>query len=147
MDAQVQVDNSQSDLSQQEDRASWALRMAKPFFIGQRSLQILQRSPQRQRLVGFTLPQGSARPKECHLVIEDGRIAGRVTSIQHSPTLGYAIGLAFVEPDIARRGSFRIRIERGEQVTATVAATPFYDARGERQGLDADCAERTERIA
>jgi HlyD family secretion protein len=29
LDAQVQVDNSQSDLSQQEDRAAWALRMAK----------------------------------------------------------------------------------------------------------------------
>ena len=127
--------------------AEWALRMAKPFFIGQRSLQILQRRPQRQQLVGFTLPEASARPKECHLVIEDGRIAGRVTSIQHSPTLGRAIGLAFVEPDIARRGSFRIRIERGEQLDATVATVPFYDARGERQALDDDFAERTEMIA
>ena len=124
-----------------------ALRMSKPFFIGQRSLQILQRQPQRQQLIGFTLAEGSARPKEYHLVIEDGQIAGRVTSIQHSPTLGRAIGLAFVEPAIAQRGTFRIRIERGEQVSATVATLPFYDARGERQTLDEDFTTATEMIA
>jgi sarcosine oxidase subunit alpha len=120
--------------------------MSKPFFIGQRSLQILQRRPQRQHLMGFTLPAGSVRPKECHLVIEAGRIAGRVTSIQYSPTLGHAIGLAFVEPEIAQRGSFRIRVERGEEVSATVASLPFYDARGERQLLDDDLPERAEKI-
>ena len=127
--------------------AEWAMRMSKPFFVGQRSLQILQRRAQRQKLVGFTLPEGSARPKECHLVIEDGRIAGRVTSIQHSPTLGRAIGLAFVEPAIAQRGSFNIRIERGEQVSATVASLPFYDARGARQALDEDFTDVAEMIA
>jgi sarcosine oxidase subunit alpha len=127
--------------------AQWALRMSKPFFTGQRSLLALQSRPQRQQLVGFTLPAGGVRPKECHLVIEDGRIAGRVTSIQHSPTLGHAIGLAFVEPSIAQRGSFRIRVERGEEVTATVASLPFYDARGERQTLDEDLPERAEKIA
>jgi sarcosine oxidase subunit alpha len=127
--------------------AEWALRMSKPFFIGQRSLQILQRRPQRQQLVGFTLPAGATRPKECHLVIEAGRIAGRVTSIQQSPTLGHAIGLAFVEPAIAQRGTFRIRVERGEEVSATVESLPFYDARGERQTLDEGFAERAEMIA
>jgi len=127
--------------------AEWALRMSKPFFVGQRSLQVLQRRPQRQQLVGFTLPSGTTRPKECHLVIDAGRIAGRVTSIQHSPTLGHAIGLAFVEPAIAQRGTFRIRVERGEEISATVASLPFYDARGERQTLDEGFAERAEKIA
>ena len=127
--------------------AEWALRMSKPFFVGQRSLQVLQRRPQRQQLVGFTLPAGATRPKECHLVIDAGRIAGRVTSIQHSPTLGHAIGLAFVEPAIAQRGTFRIRAERGEELSATVTSLPFYDARGERQTLDEDFAERVEKIA
>jgi sarcosine oxidase subunit alpha len=127
--------------------AGSALRMSKPFFIGQRSLQILQRQPQRQQLVGFTLTAGSTRPKECHLVIDAGRIAGRVTSIQHSPTLGHAIGLAFVDPAIAQRRSFRIRVDGGEEVSATVAPLPFYDARGERQSLDEDFTARAEKIA
>ena len=127
--------------------ATWALRMSKPFFVGQRSLQILGRQPQRQQLVGFTLREGSTQPKECHLVIEDGRIAGRVTSVQHSPTLGRTIGLAFVEPAIAERGSFRIRIERGQLLEAKVAALPFYDARGERQTLHENFDTVTEMTA
>ena len=41
--------------------APWALKMDKPFFVGQRSLQILEKQPRRQTLVGFTLPQPSRR--------------------------------------------------------------------------------------
>ena len=33
----------------------WAVRMNKPFFIGQRSLRIHQRRGPRQKLVGFEL--------------------------------------------------------------------------------------------
>jgi sarcosine oxidase subunit alpha len=117
--------------------ASWALRMNKPFFTGQRSLRILERKPLRQQLVGFTLRDAAdKRPKESHLVIDGGRIAGRVTSIVHSPTLSRAIGLALVEPAVAQRGEFRIRIERGEEIEAAVASLPFYDSQGERQMLE-----------
>ncbi|MEJ1965104.1 MAG: glycine cleavage T C-terminal barrel domain-containing protein [Gammaproteobacteria bacterium] len=79
---------------------------------------------------------GEARPKESHLVIDAGRIVGRVTSIQHSPTLGRAIGLALVEPEIAQRGSFRIRIEGGRELQASAVPLPFYDAAGSRQTLE-----------
>jgi sarcosine oxidase subunit alpha len=128
--------------------AGWALRMSKPFFVGQRSLQALQRRPLRQQLVGFTLPDaGDKRPKESHLVIDEGRIAGRVTSIQHSPTLARAIGLALVEPAIAQRGAFRIRIDGGTELRATVVSLPFYDASGERQSLDDVATERAELTA
>jgi sarcosine oxidase subunit alpha len=117
--------------------AGWALRMNKPFFIGQRSLRILERRPLRQQLIGFRLNEASpARPKESHLIIDNGRIAGRVTSIVRSPTLGVPIGLALVDPEVAKRGELRIRIERGEELSATVAALPFYDAAGERQRLE-----------
>jgi sarcosine oxidase subunit alpha len=117
--------------------AGWALRMSKPFFVGQRSLQILQRRPLRQQLVGFTLTDaGEQRPKESHLVIHEGRIVGRVTSIQQSPTLGRVIGLALVEPAIAQQGAFRVRVGRGRELEATVASLPFFDAGGDRQSLD-----------
>src|SRR6185437_8089396 len=72
----------------------WALKMDKPFFIGQRSLRALANLPQRQKLVGFTLsPAAQLRPKECHLVLDGTQIAGRVTSVGWSPTLGRCIGL------------------------------------------------------
>jgi sarcosine oxidase subunit alpha len=118
----------------------WALKMDKPFFVGQRSLQILEKQPRRQTLVGFTLPQPSSgetqrRPKECHLVIDGTQIAGRVTSVGWSPTLARCIGLALVTPAVAAGKQFRIRIEAGVEITADIARPPFYDPAGERQRL------------
>jgi len=66
--------------------------MDKPFFIGQRSLQIVARQV-KQKLIGFMLDAGfQGLPQECHLVIDRGEIAGRVTSIAFSPTLRRYIG-------------------------------------------------------
>ena len=113
----------------------WAVRMDKPFFVGQRSLQILSAQPLSQVLVGFVLADDSAGvPKECHLVIHAGELAGRVTSIVLSPTLKRAIGLAMVDPALSEPGhGLRIRIEGGREVDAVVTVLPFYDAAGARQ--------------
>ncbi|MCX7057014.1 MAG: aminomethyltransferase, partial [Proteobacteria bacterium] len=119
-----------------EINAPWAIKMDKPFFIGQRSLQALARIPRRLSLVGFRLPPGGAgQVREAHLVIRDGEIAGRVTSVGHSPTLGYGIGLALVDPAVAGSGRLSIRVNRTEAVEAVVAALPFYDPEGRRQRL------------
>jgi sarcosine oxidase subunit alpha len=113
---------------------SWALRMEKPFFIGQRSLAILAKQPRRQSLVGFSLPpQAVPRPRESHLILDDGQIAGRVTSTCLSPTLGRCIGLALVTPAVAERKKLRIRIGPGEEIDAEIVPPPFYDREGERQ--------------
>ena len=116
----------------------WALKMDKPFFVGQRSLQILARQPQKQVLIGFLLEDdGAGLPKECHLVIEAGEIAGRVTSIAHSPTQKRAIGLGLVEPRLSAPGQrFRIRIDGAREIVALVTALPFYDKDGSRQRID-----------
>jgi len=118
-----------------EAGCGWAVKMDKPFFIGQRTLRILQERPLRQTLVGFQLEDGAAPGKvlECHLVIEQGDIAGRVTSIAWSPTLSRHIGLALVRPDVAERGHFRIKGNAGSIIQATVVPAPFYDAGGRRQ--------------
>jgi sarcosine oxidase subunit alpha len=125
----------------------WAIKMDKPFFIGQRSLRILEKQPRRQTLVGFTLPssgplpegvpvEGQRRPKECHLVLDGGQIAGRVTSVGWSPTLSRCIGLGLVAPQVAQRKHLRIRIDRGEEIEAEVVQPPFYDPNGERQRVE-----------
>jgi len=115
-------------------RCEWAVKMDKPFFIGQRSLRILEKKARRQQLVGFRLTDPHAAiPKEGHLVLNGNDMAGRITSVAFSPTLGAVIGLAMVAPDVASRGTFRIRIEGKRELDAVVAALPFYDAHGERQ--------------
>ncbi|HZF15428.1 MAG TPA: glycine cleavage T C-terminal barrel domain-containing protein [Steroidobacteraceae bacterium] len=114
--------------------AGWAVKMDKPFFTGQRSLAIIAKGARRQQLVGFALEPGPAPAvKECHLVIRQGRIAGRVTSVGRSPTLGRTIGLALVAPAAAKDGVLHIRVDDHAMVHAPVVPTPFYDAAGSRQ--------------
>ena len=115
---------------------AWAVKLDKPTFVGKRSLAIVKAMPQRQKQVGFRLAEthAGAAPLECHLVIEGGEIAGRVTSIAFSPNVGRYIGLAFVRPDMAETGRrFQIRLTDGSQVTAEVCETPFFDPKDERQ--------------
>jgi sarcosine oxidase, subunit alpha len=119
-----------------EASLDWAVKMDKPFFIGQRSLQIIDRKPLRQKLVGFALDAGylGTVPLECHLIIDQDDIAGRVTSIAWSPTLQRHIGLVFLRPDLAVEGTvISIRLSDGNLVSATVHPTPFYDPKNARQ--------------
>ena len=118
-----------------EAAMAWAVARRKPFFVGARAIDIRSRRPPARRLVGFVLRAPDADPpEECCLVVQDGAIAGRVTSAMRSPTLGRAIGLAFVPPAIAAPGSgFTIRRPDGAMVAAEVAQIPFYDPDNARQ--------------
>ena len=119
-----------------EAAMAWAISRKKPFFVGGRSIEIQARRIERT-LVGFTLPDPAApTPKECHLVIRDGAIAGRVTSCARSPTLERVVGLAYVAPDQAEPGTeFTIKVESGALVRARVEKPPFYDPEGARQEM------------
>jgi len=115
---------------------NWALKMDKAFFIGQRSLQIVAQQALQQKLTGFVLDAGynGTVPQECHLIIEQGDIAGRITSIAWSPSLQRHIGLAFVRPDLAvENGAIAIRLSDGSMVEARIHPTPFYDPKNIRQ--------------
>jgi sarcosine oxidase, subunit alpha len=116
--------------------ANWALKMDKPYFVGQRSLRILERLARRQTLVGFTLPPAAPLlPKEGHLVFDGDAIAGRVTSIGYSPTLERGIGMALVTPQIAAGAEMSIQVERRVRIVAQITRPPFYDPQGERQRI------------
>ena len=121
-----------------EAGAMWAVAMSKPFFIGQRSLRILKSRGPKQKLVGIELGADAPLPKECHLIIEAGEIAGRVTSVVRSRTLNKSIGLAMLAPHLAEIGrDIRIRADGGMMLGARVAAAPFYDPKNLRQKIEA----------
>ncbi len=108
--------------------ADWAIKMDKPYFIGQRSLAIISKRPINKQLVAFTLAADfrGEIPLECNLVIDGSDINGRVTSIGFSQTVGQVIGFAYVKPYQKEIGStFQIRTDNGSLVTATVVETPF----------------------
>ena len=113
----------------------WAVKLDKPFFIGQRSLQGMAKHPIKHTLVGFMLePFQGLPPQECHLVIDRGELVGRVTSIAFSPSLQQFVGLAYVKPELATGGDrLSIRRSDGSFVTATISPTPFYDPENRRQ--------------
>ncbi len=114
---------------------NWALAEDKPYFVGARAIAARRRRGLRRRLVGFVLlDDADPLPEEGHLVLRDGEIVGRITSIARSPTLGQVLGLAYVMPDDASPGT-RITIKGpdGRLLTAETARPPFYDPQGERQ--------------
>ena len=109
-----------------------AIVMDKPFFVGQRSLKIIHKKPVNKRLVPFVLEpnyQGQM-PQDCNLVIDAGKITGRVTSISYSPTVGRVIGLAYVAPHQSSEGDiFDIRTDSGRMTRATVVKAPFFQGK------------------
>ena len=108
--------------------ADWAIKMSKPYFIGQRSLAILSKRPLRKQLVPFVLAENykGEMPMDCNLVVDGRDILGRVTSISYSKFIDRCIGFAYVTPALKVAGSvFQIRLDSGSLVTATVVKTPF----------------------
>ena len=114
---------------------AWAIARKKPFHVGMRSVRMQADKGFGRKLVGFEITdKEAARPKECHLVIREGAITGRVTSIAYSPNLNKVIGLAYVAPDQGEPGQrIEIKVDGGRMVTAKVAALPFFDPDGARQ--------------
>jgi sarcosine oxidase subunit alpha len=114
-----------------EVRAEKALHMEKPFFIGKRSLEIIAKKTLTKVLVPFSLAADykGEMPQDCNLVIEDGSIKGRVTSISYSPAAKRIVGLAYVAPHQSELGNvFEIRTDNGGIAKATVVKTPFFNA-------------------
>ncbi|MCA1452647.1 (2Fe-2S)-binding protein [Bradyrhizobium sp. BRP22] len=115
---------------------TWALSKTKPAYLGKRSVDMQIAKGARRVLTGFTVAATADMPKENHLVIENGDIAGRVTSVALSPTLNKVIGLAYLPAGKNAVGArFQIRVDGGRMVQAEVVPTPFYDPEHKRQEM------------
>jgi sarcosine oxidase subunit alpha len=120
-----------------EANMEWALAKKKPFYVGKRAIDVQMAKGLTRKLAGFRVLDTSApAPKECHLVIRNGDIAGRVTSVTRSPTLKQVVGLAYLPPDLAEPGQrFEIRIDGGRMIAAETVPVPFYDPENKRQEM------------
>lgn len=114
---------------------AWLIKADRPDFIGRDAMAFLEARGPRDVLTGFEMI-GTAVPAEGAAIVRDGRPVGRVTSSKWSPTLGKAIGLAWVpaedavedRPLVVRLGTGR----EGSTAPAVVRTAPFYDPAGER---------------
>ena len=109
----------------------FAIAMEKPFFVGQRSLKIIAKKALTKRLVAFVLSENfpSQMPEDCNLIIENGEIKGRVTSIAFSSKINRVIGFAYADPSID--SEFEIKTDNGSMVKATIVNTSFFNSKKE----------------
>ena len=119
-----------------EANVAWAIGKKKPFFVGQRSVEILRKQPLLRILVGIRFLKNDYPhwPEECHLIFKDGKSVGRITSLSRRSTLGYPIAMAFLHPDLAKSETrVEIRVAGDQNVVGEVVDMPFYDPDNQRQ--------------
>lgn len=111
-----------------------AVARSKTRCVGRHALAVLGDRVTRQ-LIGFrSIDPRAAAIQECHLIIDDDRIAGRVTSVGWSPHCGAVIGLAMVGTHLAVIGErCRVRLTDRSLIDVEVVQLPFYDPGNTRQ--------------
>jgi sarcosine oxidase, subunit alpha len=114
---------------------AWLVKGDRPDFIGRDAFAAVAARGPRDVLTGFEMV-GTAVPAEGAAIVRDGRPIGRVTSSKWSPTLGRAIGLAWIPAeDAVEDRAITVRLGTGREgasAPAVVRTAPFYDPAGER---------------
>jgi aminomethyltransferase len=95
-------------------------------FIGRAAFLARQAGGVARRLVGFKIAGRQSARNGNRVLDSAGAAAGHVTSGSFAPTLGYAIGCAYVQPDLAAPDT-ALTIDMGSrQLEARVSPLPFY---------------------
>jgi sarcosine oxidase, subunit alpha len=112
----------------------WAIKLDKDDFVGKPELAWQVCEGTGPQLVGLQPVDGTVVPEEASLIMEGGRIAGRVTSSRMSPTLRRSICLALVDAPLAVPGTeVTVRLPSGRLIRAQVTQRLAHvDPDGER---------------
>jgi len=103
----------------------WLVKLKKGDFVGKEALERQKAAGIPRKLIGFTMPD-RAFPRHGYPVSCDGAASGEVRSGTMSPTLGIAIGTAYLPLAAAKEGTeFEVEI-RGKRLPAVVQKMPFY---------------------
>lgn len=100
-------------------------------FVGRAALERLK-DDRRRRLVGITT-EGPRVPRQGHVLVSEGREAGRVCSGAVSPTLETNIGSAYVGLGLDREGQELELDVRGRRQPCVVRELPFYSRTRKRK--------------
>jgi len=103
----------------------WITKLSKGDFISSELLQQQKAAGIRRKLVGFTLQE--RRVPRHGYAIEDpsGKPIGEVTSGTMSPTLGYPIGMGYVDIEHSAPETAIFIVVGGKKLAAQVATVPF----------------------
>jgi len=116
----------------------WAVKPDKGDFVGRAAL-LARRSagPPARKLVGFRVTSRGIARGGTEVVDDAGAVVGRVTSGGPSPTLGGAIGLAYIPSALAQSGASLRLLQRGKPLDAELVRGPFYRPTPSRSPGDA----------
>jgi aminomethyltransferase len=103
----------------------WVVRWDKGDFRGREALAAERERGVARRLRGISL-EGRRPAREGAPVLVEGREMGSVTSGNFSPTLGHAIALAFVPPDVEIGAAVQCDV-RGQLLDGRVVTLPFVE--------------------
>ena len=103
----------------------WVVKLDKGAFTGREALLAARAAAPRRALVGFEM-QDKGIGRDGYAVVDGrGQALGRVTSGAPSPTLGRAIGMAYVPADLAKPGCEILVQVRERALRARVVPRPF----------------------
>jgi glycine cleavage system T protein len=114
----------------------FAVKMAKPGFIGRDAVLRRKEAGLERRMVQFRLTDPQPLLFHNEAIVRDGNIVGTVTSGNYGHHLGGAIGMGYVpskgesEAELLA-SSYEIEIA-GERFTAEASLKPMYDPKAER---------------
>ncbi len=117
------IDDTTSPL---EAGLGWITKLKKEKFIDQDFMIKLKEDGIQKRLVGFKVDDRRV-PRQGYIIEDENDLPiGKVTSGTQSPSLGYPIGMGYVQVGYKAPGT-KIRINTGRKsINATVCSMPFY---------------------
>jgi aminomethyltransferase len=105
----------------------WVVKLDKPHpFIGQDALRKVKAEGVSRKLVGFKVTSRGIVRAGADVLGEGDAVVGRVTSGGVAPTVGGAIGLAYVPKEMASPGAALRLSQRGRVIEAEQVKGPFY---------------------
>ena len=104
----------------------WIVKMKKGDFVGRDALARQKEQGLTKKLAGFFVDGRGIARHGYPLKVEGSGEAGVVTSGTQTPTVGKALGLAYVPLPAATVGTRLLVDVRGKDVPAVVVPTPFY---------------------
>lgn len=119
------------DITPLEAGLGWSVKLGtedkpQPDFIGKKALVAQQAETLPRQRVGFAMPESRRAPREGYPLFMGDTQVGIVTSGSLSPTLGYPIGMGYIEaPHYAKEQPLSLEI-RGQRYPVERVELPFY---------------------
>lgn len=110
-----------------EARLGWITKIHKGDFIGRDIFARQKEEGVNRRLVGLIMPDSRRVPRQGYaLTDEAGAPIGHVTSGTMSPSLGYPVGMGYVQKGFTKAGTAVMVTIGKKRLPAQVAKPPFY---------------------